>query len=285
MTFNEKRMKTLCFGLSSSIAKLRGEISPKTVHHLRTTIRRFESVVRHARPSLNKKQEHALEDLGELRKRAGKVRNLDVQMGLLSVIGNGSTATDRHALEECFKTKRERQAGRLACAGRELERSKFLAHMERIAEKALAAPGMQANAGAPLQEARSQLAQLAAEFHLETEIKPRRLHQLRIKLKMVRYLAEIGAESEEQRQFLREMKAVQDAIGEWHDWECLAESAEKHFRQRVNCPLLLEIRALFAARYTAATAAVARLFAQVKSVPGKKQPGAAHPARQLTRPA
>jgi len=93
-------------------------------------------------------------------------------------------------------------------------------------------------------------------------------------MKMIRYLAALGEESGEQHHFLEELKTVQDALGAWHDWEELSKTVEKHFGDRVNCPLLLETRALLAARYAAANGAVMALFAKqaIAALPAQKQP-------------
>ena len=78
MSLEEKRVKTLSEKLSTSLASLAHDVIPKRVHRLRTTVRRIESLVGYARPDLGRKQEKALKSLSALRKRAGKVRDLDV---------------------------------------------------------------------------------------------------------------------------------------------------------------------------------------------------------------
>ncbi len=257
MSFLDKRVKSLLEGLSSAVRRLAGEVSPKTVHRLRTTIRRIESMIVFADPNLGRKQQQALKNLAALRKRAGKVRDLDVQMGLLGAIANGSTAGDRRALTDILKRKRSKQAQRLTSSMQKLEDSKFLAHLERIGAKSATVPK---EPSLPMEQARRELSHLAAEFVSRQPIQPRFLHQVRIRLKMIRYLAELGEETEDQQHFLEALKAAQDALGSWHDWEELAITADKQFGGRVNCPLLVEVRALFAAKYSAAGNAVAQLF-------------------------
>ncbi len=279
MTLLEKRIKRLSKGLSSSVARLASEISPKSVHRLRTTIRRIEGLVAFTQPDLGKKQKKFLEDLAALRKRAGKVRDLDVQTGLLDAIANRSTASDRRVLMDSLQRKRARQAQRLHSAIRKLEGPKFFSHLNRIAGK----PASADRPGTPLQQASQRLTELAAEFTFHQALRPRLLHQVRIRMKMIRYLAELGEKSAEQQRFLRALKSVQDALGAWHDWEELARTVEKQFGDRVNCPLLVEVRALFAAKYSAATAAVAQLFSTYTSAPFRKQPRAADAAQALAR--
>jgi len=272
MTLLEKRIKNLSDGLSSSIAKLAKEISPKSVHRMRTTIRKAESMVDYARPELGRKQEKSMKLLAGLRKRAGKVRDVDIQMDLLGAIGNGSTAQDRKLLLEIMKDKRAKQAERLARLIERARGTRLFSHLDRVAEKIAESSAFLEAGEAPLDRAKERLAALAAGFARHGNAKPGVLHQVRIQMKLIRYLAALGEESPEQQQFMEELKSVQDALGAWHDWEELSGTVEKHFGDRVNCPLLLETRALLAARYAAASAAVAALFSKYATPPVAKQP-------------
>lgn len=250
------------------------------MHRLRTTIRRLETLLNHVERKPGKKLQKALEELRVLRKRAGRVRDLDIQIGLLVAIGNGSASADRRALAEALKRKRARQVGRLAAASKKLEGSKLFNRLARIMEKSTG--GHPEDSAAPLQRVRQELSQLAKDFSSRPILKPARLHELRIKLKLLRYQAELAAESPEQKDLIEELKSVQDSIGEWHDWEMLAESAEKQFGDRMNCALLLEIRSLFAARYSAASFAAANLLTTYGSA-AKKEPSSAQPSLAIVR--
>src|SRR5215475_15977331 len=98
MALLEKQIQGLVADLSQVVSKLEKDVKPKSVHRLRTTIRRIESAVSYSNPNLGKKLERSVERLGELRKRAGRVRDLDVQSKLLDQVANRSTARDRKAL-------------------------------------------------------------------------------------------------------------------------------------------------------------------------------------------
>jgi CHAD domain-containing protein len=283
MTLLEKRIKNLSDGLSSSIAKLAKEISPKSVHRMRTTIRKAESMVDYARPEMGRKQEKSMKLLAALRKRAGKVRDLDIQMDLLGAIGNGSTAQDRKLLLEIMKDKRAKQSERLARLIERARGTKLFSHLDRVAEKIAESAVSLEGGEAPLDRAKEQLSALAAGFARHGNAKPALLHQVRIQMKLIRYLAALGEESAEQQHFMEELKSVQDALGAWHDWEELSRTVEKHFGDRVNCPLLLETRALLAARYAAARAAVAALFSRYATPPASKQPQAEVSFRALAQ--
>ncbi len=281
MTLTEKRIKTLARGVSSTVAKLQEEVSPKRVHGLRTTIRRIQSIMDYGQPRLNRKQHDALDELSRLRKRAGKVRDLDIQIALLNVLGNASAAADSRTLKETLQEKRARQAVRLIAIARKAERSKFLSHLGQLAQ-AVRSSAANSEPDAPLRLAQKQIAELAGRYGTHPQLKPKRLHEVRIALKMVRYLAELSEESEAQQRLLQQLKAVQDALGEWHDWEELSRTAEKQFSHRTNSTVLVEIRALFAARHTAALSAVSQLFNQHAAPVARKQPRSV-PSRALAQ--
>lgn len=280
MTLLEQPIRVLTKDLSKSLARLSNGATPKSIHRLRTTIRRMESLLGYAQPDLGKKLERSLERLEDLRRRAGKVRNIDVQKKLLNTLGNGSSVRDRKSLLEMLDKKREKQVARLDAAVVKCADGKFLARMDRIAEKVVMAPSAPGQP-APLDEARLQLAKMTDDFSSQS-IKPNRLHGARIQLKKIRYLAEFAEESPEGTVFIEEIKAVQDALGAWHDWEDLTKLAEKHFAQRANSALLREVRALFALRQAAALSAITGLFASV-SAPAKKPPRGAQPLRMSAR--
>jgi len=276
MTLLEKRMRGLNADLSATMAKVAGhDAAPKSVHRMRTTIRRIESLVSYVHPDLDKKLERSLEKMADLRKRAGKVRDLDVQADLLRTLGNGSTAKDRKTLAELLEKKRARQVRRLESAVKKLHGSKFLTRMDRVAEHAGLGQDGKNRPLAPLQEARAQLAQMASDFAVaRTTMKPSRLHEARVALKRIRYLAELAEKTAEQKSFISELKSVQDAVGVWHDWQELTASAEKRFSDRVNCALLREARAVLGARHSDATSAVNKLF-DLALAPGRKPPRSA----------
>src|SRR5215469_3978406 len=103
MTLLQQRSKDFSADLSKYVSRLKENPTQKGIHRLRTTIRRTETLVNYAGPKLGKKLEKALEELRMLRKRAGKVRDLDIQIGLLGAIGNRSASADRRALLDALK--------------------------------------------------------------------------------------------------------------------------------------------------------------------------------------
>ncbi|HKF20867.1 MAG TPA: CHAD domain-containing protein, partial [Candidatus Angelobacter sp.] len=213
MTLLEKRSERLHAGLSSTLAYLGREISPKRVHRLRTTIRRIESLITFAEPEIGKKQEKALEQLALLRKRAGRVRDLDVQLSLLGAIGNTSTARDRKLLADVLKQKRSKHTERLSAVVAKSKEQRFRPIFDAIRAQSAAAPKLLDESAEPLERAKRTVTQLATDFSSPAKAKAGALHEIRISLKKTRYLAELGEESAEQKAFLVAMKSVQDSLG------------------------------------------------------------------------
>src|SRR5258708_2615871 len=108
----QQKIQTLTKDLAKAASRLKDEVSPKRVHHLRTTVRRIESLVGHFHHRLSKKQEKTLRELTALRQRAGKVRDLDVQAGLLSAIANGSSPSDPVPFGQALAPQPPRRPGR-----------------------------------------------------------------------------------------------------------------------------------------------------------------------------
>lgn len=283
MTLLEKRMRGLNRDLLAALSKVLDDAKPKSVHRLRTTIRRIESLVSYANPQISKKEERTLEKITDLRKRAGKVRDLDVQTDMLGALGNGSTAKDRKILANLMEKKRSQQARRLESAIQKLHDAKFFGRLDRIAEQAGVPQDRKNRPLAPLEEAKAQLVEMATDFEaLGQTIKPSRLHEIRIALKRIRYLAELAEESPEQKDFMRELKSTQDAIGNWHDWQELTERAEKRFSDRASCALLREARTLLSARHSDAISSLNKLFSLTQA-PAKKPPHSTHALRFAAR--
>jgi CHAD domain-containing protein len=75
------------------------------------------------------------------------------------------------------------------------------------------------------------------------------LHDFRKATKKARYVAEGGAEGQRLSSVAKALKRVQDAIGQWHDWLCLAEDARVAVGQHapeLTAALKLEVERHFA---------------------------------------
>ncbi len=218
----------------------------RRVHELRVATLRLQAQLEHGLGALEAEAPAARaarrwnKQAGKLRRVLGPVRDADVYLGKLaglheSAAGPGGARLHSSrillrqidALERRFARQRE-------CAAKELmaeiaDRRERLEQTSREMGAALApqAPRM---GGAGASAVRELLAGLAAEF---PELSGDNLHEFRMRIKKVRYLAEIYAAADPQagRQAAA-LRKMQVAAGTWHDWQTLAKKAGHLFRGR-----------------------------------------------------
>src|SRR5215469_7194932 len=87
-----------------TVSKHNREITPKTVHLLRTTSRRLQMVLAtHAEGDDKLRRQ-----LRKIRRQAGRVRDLDVQLAALKTIDLASTAAEQKRVKRALERMRER---------------------------------------------------------------------------------------------------------------------------------------------------------------------------------
>jgi hypothetical protein len=82
------------------------------------------------------------------------------------------------------------------------------------------------------------------------------LHQYRIAGKRARYAAEFAGKSREADEFIVQLKRAQDALGDWHDWLMLTQSAAKRLGGIHESPLVAELHNVSGAKFRHAAAAL-----------------------------
>jgi len=65
----------------------------------------------------------------------------------------------------------------------------------------------------------------------------------------VRYVAELAGDVPEAKRMLEILKSMQDALGDWHDWLMLTQSAEELFGDAPDCALISALRNLTRAKF------------------------------------
>jgi CHAD domain-containing protein len=192
------------------------------VHLLRTTIRRLE--VR-----LGNTSSKVAKALKDLRKKAGRVRDIDVHLGLLKspLLPESSANRDcasavQEELRKILKAKRERHLDSLREA---LAAAAPLLQARLLVLAASSTLGVSSSA----RDAHRQASQARDHFLQWTRSVPEeddKLHELRIRTKKLRYSLEPLEAFPECVELAAKLKQVQDAIGRWHDWATLSQLAQ-----------------------------------------------------------
>ena len=240
---SEINSATLSIRLLALLEKASQRAGRGVVHRLRTTVRRLEVHLGTPPPRIGK-------SLKKLRNKAGKVRDIDVHLGLLQqplLPSRGRKASDspeaqwHEKLQSFLQKKRDRKSSALRALVK--QSTPLLEGRLPILVEQRTEPNI------PLQDARQRASRARRRYVQWTRNipdDPQRLHRLRINAKKLRYEMEPLQNCQEAVELEEKFKQVQDAIGQWHDWATLAEIAERCFDSKASSDAAPVLQALHA---------------------------------------
>jgi CHAD domain-containing protein len=263
--------------LRKSLKKLAQNASEQNVHQLRTRTRRLEAMLHALAIDTKKNERLLLKTIAPVRKKAGKVRDMDVLTRFASEPGiqNG----ERHCtvqLLEYLGSRRATQARKLEklASAQAAEIKKRLNRCERLLRKTFAQGINSREERKWATESAALALQLDAELRDWPKLNRKNLHPFRLKVKELRYVLEMASEGD--NDFVDILGEVKDAIGEWHDWGELAAIARKVI-QHPGCNLLRGIRSTAEKKFERALALANRMRKENLGTGGKG--AASWPAR------
>jgi len=280
MSVDPKRSRFVFQRLERDLVKLSSKPRADNVHGFRTATRRLQILLGELSPKLDRSQKKLLKLLGRIRKRAGKVRDLDVQLAALRGLKVPREPRRKTQLVNHLIELRGRQEKKLRKAvGKETVRE-IRKRLKRAAKSFNPEAGRD-----PLLVARGMLAKINRSDAPVTEAL---LHQYRILSKRARYAAEFANESTEAEQFIAGVKRVQDALGDWHDWLTLTQTAGENLGEVRESPMVAELHNVTGAKFRLAvallshmrgkSAAADRPVAQAEARTAVKEPRQSAPA-------
>ncbi len=219
MAISSEQVQSIFRKTERELARLSSEKHAKAIHGFRTSAGRLETLLEKIAPRRDRNQKKLLKMLHAIRRRAGKVRDLDVQLEALRSLKIPQEPRRKTQLMQGLielRLKREVKLRKLLHKSDIREISKRL----KQAYKTFETEG----ARDPLVIARQMLASgISAGPAMDAE----KLHRCRIAVKRARYAAELAEKSPAATQFIAELKRMQDALGNWHDWQLLTETAKQ----------------------------------------------------------
>jgi CHAD domain-containing protein len=249
-----------------ALLKLASRQDAESVHGFRTASLRLQTLLKELIPVLSRSQRKLVKLLERVRKRAGKVRDLDVQLEALRSLKFPQEPRRKtqltHGLIE-LRVKHENKLRKTLTKRiiREIqERSKQASKPGRlesgrdpltVARKILARALPAVEPGSAAAAANRVPANHPAAFTEES------LHRFRIAIKRARYAAEFAPNSAEAGQFIAQLKTLQDAVGNWHDWLTLSETAGKKLGDAGQSSLLVALLRVTGNKFRHAVAALA----------------------------
>ncbi len=227
MAADQKNLSLLFSGLNRQLTKLAAKPKPNSVHRFRTNGRRLEVVLAEFASGASRNRKKLLKMLVRLRKKAGKARDLDVQIALLRSLKMPEGARHKSQLMQTLMDERAQREKKLIQA--------FDKKTVRELQKRLkrAASGLEIREQEGWAKAKDMLSGLGRQSDPVTE---RTLHQYRILGKRMRYLAELSDADPDARAAVAQLKKMQDLLGEWHDWLKLMQRARSLFCRRAQLP-------------------------------------------------
>jgi CHAD domain-containing protein len=267
MSLDQQRIHSLFRKLARQSAKLADKPQPHEVHQFRTATRRVQAVLEELVPEPDRNQRRLLKQLARLRRRAGRVRDLDVQIAALrglklSEAPGRKTQVLRTLIE--IRSKREKKLA----DGMDTATLRELRNRLKRAEAKLKVKTKDFD---PLVRALRMFARVsAAQATLNEDV----LHKYRLAGKRIRYIAELATNRAEAQPMIAQLQAMQDALGEWHDWLTLAGTVRNQAGNVPHSGLLAAVNNITRAKLRDAMQAVAETKAALLPKPVvKKSPG------------
>ncbi|MFZ0860519.1 MAG: CHAD domain-containing protein [Candidatus Sulfotelmatobacter sp.] len=231
-----------------ALLRLSSGQNAESVHAFRTATRRLQTLLEQLLPERDRKQKKLLKMLNRIRRRAGKVRDLDVQLAALRSLKVPQEPRRKtqlmHRLIE-LRGKHEKKLRKMLTKDVIWELRKRL---KRGAKDVRPETSRDA-----LKVARSMLNEVVRPAGPVNEDV---LHQYRTVVKRARYAAEFAPKSAEAVQFISQVKRLQDAVGNWHDWLILTQAAAKQLGDVNQSSLVAVLHNVTGSKFRHAVAAL-----------------------------
>jgi CHAD domain-containing protein len=237
------------------LVKVSAKQSADSVHRFRSAARRLETLLEELLPKQKRAHHKLLKALGRIRKRAGKLRDLDMQLAALRSLKVPQEPRRKSQLINILIELRAEHEKRLRKALNKQDIRDIRKRLKRAAKDVKSA-----TVGNPLAVARKMLGQpphLDARGTLTEDL----LHHYRIIGKRARYIAELASPSGEATEFITQLKHVQDAAGDWHDWFTLTHTAAKRLGDVHESSLVAVLHNVTGAKFRNAVTALSGLRA------------------------
>ena len=242
MPLDSEKLQKPLRKLRKSLKKLSPQPSPEEIHDIRTRSRQLEAILHALMLDRNKPGQRLLGSVAPIRKRAGKLRDMDVLTGFAARLTARGEEECRIQLIQALGGKRlqfERKLFKAAAANggnarRHLKRySTFIAR--RMTPKKSRTPEPNEWPG----DAMAVAFQLSSELARWPALKASNVHPWRLKVKELRYVLQLAEDSDSR--FVEALGEAKDAIGEWHDWTELEAIAKEVLDHGTGCQLVKEI--------------------------------------------
>lgn len=277
MSLAPKRSRAVFRKLEQDLIKLSSKPQAGNVHRLRTGTRRLQILLGELSAENDRSQKKLLKLLGRLRKRAGKLRDVDVQLVALRRLKIPQEPRRKTQLIDELIELRGRHEQKLRKSMDKDTVREIRKRLKRAARTFDPRTSLE-----PLAVARGMLEQIRYEDGPVTESL---LHQYRILSKRARYTAEFANPSSDATQFIAGLKRIQDALGDWHDWLTLTQAARKQLGEVRESSLVAELHNVTGAKFRHAVAVLTQMRTKPNAQPKQRSQASARAEEKTSVPA
>jgi CHAD domain-containing protein len=278
MVLASERCKWIFRKMDRDLLRVSSEPTPESVHDFRTSSRRLETLLQKLLPAADRNQKKLLKLLSRIRKRAGKIRDIDVQLAALRSFKVPQEPRRKSRLMHRLIEVRVQHERKLA---KSLTKRRILEVRKRIKRSS---KGLEITSGRePLFVAKEILSKITLTETFNDEL----LHRYRLAVKQARYAAEFAPKSVDSAQFIAGLKQLQDALGNWHDWMTLTHTATEHLGEVSQSSLVAALHNVTRIKFRHAVAAVSAAHTEFpRSTRTTRKPQRpSHPASARTQAA
>jgi len=233
--------------MERNLVRLAADPSREAVHDFRTTSRRLETLLDLLLPVRDRNQRKLLKLLSRIRRRAGRIRDIDVQLAALRSFKVPQEPRRKTQLIHRLIDVRVQHEHKVAKLLKKKVVEELTKRVRRAAQN-LRAPSNRD----PLVLANEILRSVSTAGPLSDEI----LHRYRMAVKRARYAAEFAPRSAERDSFIAELKQLQDALGSWHDWMALTRTAARQLGEIGQSSLVAALHNVTRVKFRHAVAAL-----------------------------
>lgn len=245
MTESPEHLREPFRKLRESLKHIEKNPPPEDVHKLRIQARRIESIASALAPDGGHHARRLIKPVKHLRRAAGGVRDMDVLTSNALSLRDRSNGPSLARLLDYLRSARAKNALKLLkIVDREskLARKSLRAYSRLIKSVPRHSHGATRTSAArpPADPLYAAVGELIAELTAWPVITVSNIHSYRLKVKELRYVLQALPESD--KAFVDALSVVKDQIGEWHDWQQLAQVASQAIPEPEDRALLKEIR-------------------------------------------
>jgi CHAD domain-containing protein len=217
MAISLERGKSIFKRTEKELVRLSSGHRAEAVHGFRTAARRLQTLLEQLVADNNRHHKKLLKILNRLRKSAGKVRDIDVQLEALRSLKIPQEPRRKTQLIQALIELRAQHERKL----HKLLKKQDVRDIRRRLRRAEGSVIFDSKCD-PLSVARQMLDSVTVP---QGPVDEESLHRYRLMVKRARYVTEFAPKSAESTRFMAELKRMQDALGSWHDWLTLTHTA------------------------------------------------------------